>query len=75
MQKKLSKKLKEEFALLLENHPPRQLSSALRDMLLVYMAATINTGFPLQMRQLLRAFNALFDLLDAAADELQQEKK
>ncbi len=69
----LSKKLKEEFAVLLENHPPRQLSTYLRSLLLEYIALEIDTGLPIHIKQLLRAFNALAELLDNAADELQRQ--
>jgi len=43
---KPSKKLKEQFALFLEQHPARPLSTVLGQVLLDYMAHQMKIGFP-----------------------------
>lgn len=75
MKVKLSGKLKKEFALLVEQHPPKQFSTNLRRMLLDYMVAEVEIGFHIEFRRLLRALNDLLDLLDAAAKEMEDKKK
>ncbi len=75
MKVKLSRELKEEFASLLEQHPPQQFSTDLRRMLLDYMVAEVEIGFHIKFRSLLLALNDLFDLMDAAAKEIKDKKK
>lgn len=75
MKVKLSREMKKEFASLLEQHPPQQFSTDLRRMLLDYMVAEVEIGFHIEFRRLLWALNDLFDLLDAAAKEMENKKR
>jgi len=75
MKVKLTREMKAAFALLLEQHPPQQFSTDLRRMLLDYMVAEVEIGFHIEFRRLLWAMNDLFDLLDAAAKEMEDNKR
>lgn len=75
MKVKLSREMKEEFAQLLEQHPPQQFSTDLRRMLLDYMGAQVEIGFHIEFRRLLWALNDLLDLLDIAANGMEDKKK
>jgi hypothetical protein len=47
------------------NHDPEQVSRHLRNVLLGYIEAQLDTGLPVDFRAYLWEFNDLFDLLDS----------
>jgi hypothetical protein len=65
---KLPKKLRCQFLLFLENHPPQVFSNSLRRMLLDYMEKQVSIGLPIHFDRFLWSLSDLFDLLDTAAE-------
>jgi hypothetical protein len=72
MEIKLTPELKQQFTAFLTQHAPQAFSSALRNLLLEYMAAEVKGGFPLDFNKFIWAMDDLFRLLDTAA-EVQQK--
>ncbi|MBL7743304.1 MAG: hypothetical protein JNN00_07465 [Chitinophagaceae bacterium] len=71
---KLSKELREQLLTFLENYPPQQFSSFLRNVLLDYIRTNIDIGLNIEFGRFLCAMEALFDLLDSAAQQQQKKK-
>lgn len=71
---KPSKKLTEEFYQFINSHSPKEVSRHLRLILLDYMSVQVRTGFPLDFNEYLWELSDLFDLLDSAADHLEERK-
>ena len=72
--KRFNKKLTEEFYRFINSHSPKEVSRHLRLILLDYMSAQVRTGFPLDFNEYLWELSDLFDLLDSAADYLDEKK-
>jgi len=68
----LSKNLKERLSLFFENHPPEQFSKSLRKMLLEYIRKQSKVGFYVDFSDFISALEDLFDLLDLAAEEIEE---
>jgi hypothetical protein len=73
MEIKLSKNMREQFALFIQQHPPLPLSISLRNMLLAYIRDHAETGLPVDIENFLWSMEDLFRLLDAAAQEQQRQ--
>lgn len=68
-QKTLSKKLQGEVSTFFEYAAPERLNRNLRKLLVGYLIAC-EDGHSFDMKDLLSDLSALFELLDAAADEM-----
>jgi uncharacterized protein (UPF0276 family) len=73
--KKLSRNLAEKFREFITQHPPSIFSRHLRCLLLEYMIHQQRIGFPLNFDTQLWELSDLFDLLDCAADEWEDQKE
>ncbi len=73
--KKLSKNLSEKFKEFITEHRPSLFSRRLRYLLLDYMIHQEKIGFPLDFGTCLWELSDLFDLLDCAADEWENQEK
>jgi len=73
--KKLSRDLSEKFREFITQHPPSLFSRRLRYLLLDYMIHQQKIGFPLDFGTCLWELSDLFDLLDCAEDEWENQKK
>jgi hypothetical protein len=71
---KLSRELKEQLALFIEQHPPREFSSSLRNLVLDYISHKVNVGFPLGFGKFVWSLSDLFDLLETAAETMANEE-
>ncbi len=71
---KPSKKLTEEFYQFINSHSPKEVNRHLRLILLDYKSSQVRTGFPLDFNNYLWELSDLFDLLDSAADYLDENK-
>lgn len=63
-----SKVLIDSFKSYLENHPPKTVNRNIRDVLLEYIR-TVQSGYPVNLKEILGDFTALMELLDLAEDE------
>lgn len=71
---KPNKKLTEEFYRFINSHSPKEVNRHLRLILLDYMGSQVRIGFPLDFNTYLWELSDLFDLLDRAADYLDENK-
>jgi hypothetical protein len=67
----LSKKLFSKFHDYLSIHPPRQVSRHLRCILLDYISAHVNSGFPLDFDIWVWELYDLFELLDCVSEQAE----
>lgn len=73
--KKLSRNLSEKFQQFITEHPPSLFSRRLRFLLLDYMIKQQKVGFSLDFDVCLWELSDLFDLLDCATDEWENQDK
>jgi hypothetical protein len=73
METKISNELNEQFAMFLQQHPPRSFNNALRNLLMEYMEQHVNIGFRLRFDRFLHAMDDFFKLLDCADSEMRQK--
>ena len=73
--KKPDRDLSAKFREFITQHPPSLFSRRLRYLLLDYMIHQQKIGFPLDFDACLWELSDLFDLLDCAADEWENQKK
>lgn len=73
MKRRLSQNLEEQLLCFFENHPPQPFSNSLRRLLLEYIRAHVRTGFHPQFVDFLWAMEDLFQLLDRATEERQDQ--
>lgn len=73
MEAKISNELNQQFAMFLNQHPPRSFNNALRNLLMEYMQQHVNIGFRLKFDRFLHAMDDFFKLMDCADTEMRQK--